>query len=93
MTAMARTLRDPWHALLVCLILGSLLFLALKAAAPPHGATDPLAYQLALPKIFLQKGYLSFEATITGALYPDNMNMLYVVGLALRNGALAQLIH
>ncbi|MBT7861090.1 MAG: phospholipid carrier-dependent glycosyltransferase [Gemmatimonadetes bacterium] len=92
-TAMARTLRDPWHALLVCLILGSLLFLALKAAAPPHGATDPLAYQLALPKIFLQKGYLSFEATITGALYPDNMNMLYVVGLALRNGALAQLIH
>lgn len=88
-----RSLRDPWEILISCLVLGSLLFMGLKAAAPPHGATDPLAYQLALPKIFLQKGTLSFEATITGALYPQNMNLLYAVGLALRNGALAQLIH
>lgn len=72
--------------------LGSLLIL-LRALVPPYGATDPLAYHLALPKIFLQKHYLSFEPTITGALYPTNLGLLYLVGLALRNGILAQVIH
>ena len=89
----SRFTRDPWRLLVVGFIALGLVLTALKAAAPPHGATDPLAYQLALPKIFLQKGFLSFEGTITGALYPDTMNLLYAVGLALREGSLAQLIH
>ncbi len=91
--ASLRGVRDPWQLLLAGLILSVLILMGLKAAAPPHGSTDPLAYQLALPKIFLQKGFLSFESTITGALYPSNMNLLYAVGLALRNGSLAQLLH
>lgn len=69
------------------------LFGLVRALAPPHGATDPLAYQLALPRIYLAKHFLSFEPTITGALYPSNVNLLYVVGLALGDGSLAQVIH
>ncbi len=48
-----------WFALLA--ILG-VLFQLFRALAPPHGATDPLAYQLALPKLYLVKHFLSFEA-------------------------------
>ena len=65
----------------------------LRAMAPPHGSTDPLAYQLALPRIFLAKHYLSFEPTITGALYPTNMGLLYVLALAVRDGTVAQIWH
>ncbi len=65
----------------------------IRALAPPFGATDPLAYQLALPRIFLDRHLLSFEPTVTGALYPAAMNLLYVIGLALWDGSLAQVIH
>lgn len=79
-----------WLALLAGL---GLVFQLVRALAPPHGATDPLAYQLALPRIYLAHHGLSFEPTITGSLYPTNMGLLYVVAEALRNGILAQLLH
>jgi hypothetical protein len=78
--------------LVLLFILGTGLNL-LRAMAPPHGATDPLAYQLALPKIFLEKHFFSFEPTVTGTLYPSNINLLFLVGIALRNGILAQIFH
>jgi len=79
-----------WLLLLTVIALGLNL---IRSLAPPHGATDPLAYQLALPKIFLDKHFLSFEQTITGALYPSNMGLLFAVGLAFKDGTLAQIIH
>ena len=66
---------------------------AVRALAPPHGMPDPLAYQMALPKLYLLKHALSFEPTITGALYPCSMNLLYVLAHALRDGSLAQVLH
>ena len=71
----------------------ALLLHLVRALVPPHGATDPLAYQLALPRLYLLDHRLSFEPTITGALYPANMGLLYVVALSLRNGILAQILH
>ena len=79
-----------WVSLLMGL---GMLFNLVRALAPPHGYTDPLAYQLALPKIYLLEHHLSFEPTINGTLYPSNMGLLYVVAIALRNGILAQIIH
>lgn len=80
----------------LCLALGvgllALLSLA-RALTPAHGAVDPLAYHLALPKIYLKKHYLSFEPTITGALYPSNIGMLFALGIGLRGAILAQLLH
>ena len=64
-----------------------------RAIVPVHGATDPLAYHLALPKIYLRAHTLSFEPTVNGALYPSNMGLLYVVAIALKNGIVAQTLH
>ncbi len=88
--------RQPWRSFYFWLVLvgvAAMLLNLIRALAPPHGSTDPLAYQLALPKIYLLKHHLSFEPTITGALYPSNMGLLYIVGLGLRNGVLAQVLH
>ena len=79
-----------WLSFLV--VLGVLLNLS-RALIPVHGATDPLAYHLALPKIFLQKHALSFEPTLTGALYPSNIGMLFTLGIGLRGAVLAQVLH
>ena len=82
-----------FYVALASLAVGGGALTLVRALAPPHGATDPLAYQLALPKIFLIKHHLSFEPTITGALYPTYLGLLYLVGIGLKNGILAQLIH
>jgi 4-amino-4-deoxy-L-arabinose transferase-like glycosyltransferase len=87
-----KALRSPYLWFGVVALLASLLNLV-RALAPPHGATDPLAYQLALPKLYLAEGELGFHPTITGSLYPSNLGLLYVLGLALRNGVVAQVMH
>ena len=79
-----------WQVFLVGVVLGLNL---LRALMPAHGAVDPLAYHLALPSIYLAKHQLSFEQTLTGTLYPDNIGMLYTIALALRGATLAQGLH
>ena len=44
-----------------------------RALLPAHGAVDPLAYHLTLPKLYLLKHHKSFKRTLTGSLYPDNI--------------------
>ena len=78
---------------LVALLLIGIGFNIVRALSPVHGAVDPLAYHLALPKIYLAKHFLSFERTLTGSLYPANVEMLFGLGIGLRSGILAQLIH
>ena len=88
--------RPDWRSFytyLSLLLLCSMFFSLIRALTPVHGPTDPLAYHLALPKIYLAKHYLSFERTLTGSLYPANVEMLYCLGIGLRSGILAQLIH
>ncbi len=70
-----------------------LLLNLLRALLPAHGAVDPLAYHLALPKLYLLKHHISFERTVTGALYPDNVGMLYLLAIGLRDASLAQVVH
>lgn len=70
-----------------------LLLNLLRALLPAHGAVDPLAYHLALPKLYLLKHHISFERTLTGALYPDNVGMLYLLAIGLRDASLAQVVH
>ncbi|MFH1571936.1 MAG: glycosyltransferase family 39 protein [Gemmatimonadota bacterium] len=90
--ALSSAWRAPELWVLAALVAGQGLGLA-RALAPPHGMTDPLAYQLALPKLYLVRHFLSFEPTITGALYPGNMNLLYLAAMAVRDGSLAQVVH
>ncbi|MCC7264382.1 MAG: glycosyltransferase family 39 protein [Candidatus Latescibacteria bacterium] len=75
------------------LALAGFSFNLLRALTPAWGAVDPLAYHLALPALYLKKHYLSFEPTITGTMYPDNIGMLYTLAIGLRGAVLAQLVH
>ena len=85
--------RKSFYSILLLLVgLGLLLTLA-RALTPVHGAVDPLAYHLALPKIFLNNHALTFEPTLTGALYPSNVGMLFTLGIGLRGAVLAQVFH
>ena len=79
-----------WLALLIGCGLVLNLF---RALTPAHGAVDPLAYHLALPKLYLLRHYLSFERTLTGALYADNVGMLFLLAIGLRDATLAQVVH
>ena len=75
------------------LIACGLLLNMFRALLPAHGAVDPLAYHLALPKLYLLKHHISFERTLTGSLYPDNIGMLYLLAIGLRGAALGQVVH
>ncbi|MEE3258810.1 MAG: glycosyltransferase family 39 protein [Candidatus Latescibacterota bacterium] len=65
----------------------------LRALLPAHGAVDPLAYHLALPRLYLLRHHIGFERTLTGALYPDNVGMLFLLSIGLRDASLAQVMH
>ena len=82
-----------FHFWLLVLAGGGLLLNLLRALMPAHGAVDPLAYHLALPKLYLLRHHLSFERTLTGALYPDHVGMLYLLAIGLRDATLAQVVH
>jgi len=88
--------RFKWRSFyfwLSALIACGLLLNLLRGLLPAHGAVDPLAYHLALPKLYLLRNHLSFERTLTGALYPDNIGMLYLLAIGLRGASLAQVVH
>ena len=82
-----------FHFWLIALIALGVAINLTRALTPVHGAVDPLAYHLALPKLYLQKHHLSFEPTVTGTLYPGNIPMLYTLAIGVRGGELAQLLH
>lgn len=84
---------DPFFLFVIIIAGISTAFSLLRALMPPYGAVDPLAYHLALPNIYLSKHYLSFERTLTGALYADNIGMLFTAAISLRGPELAQVIH
>ena len=84
--------RSLYSVLLALVGVGLLLGLA-RALMPVHGPVDPLAYHLALPKIYLSKHALTFEPTVTGALYTSNVGMVFALGIGLRGAELAQILH
>lgn len=88
--------RIDWRSFylwLAALVGCGLLLNLFRALMPAHGAVDPLAYHLALPKLYLLRHYISFERTLTGALYPDNVGMLFLFAIGLRDATLAQVVH
>lgn len=82
-----------FYPYLALFLAAGVLLNLIRALTPVHGAVDPLAYHLALPKIYLEKHSLTFERTIRGSLYPANIEMLYCLAIGLCSGILAQLLH
>jgi hypothetical protein len=72
-------------------ILGMLVLLALSLALAPAFATDALVYHLAVPKAFLQAGGLINLPNNIYSFFPQQIEMLYLLALALGSDSLAQL--
>ncbi len=82
--------RWPGPRALPFALLGLLVCLAfLKAATPPVG-TDALVYHLAVPKAYLESQGLVHLPNNIYSLYPQQVEMLFLAGLALGGGELAQ---
>lgn len=73
----------------------AMLGLALVGALAPAGGTDwdGLAYHLAVPRIYLQHHRILLLPWVSHSNFPFTMEMLYLLGLALRGQALAKLFH
>ena len=80
----------PRFANLPFILLGVLVFMALLRAATPPFGTDALVYHLAVPKAYLENHGLVHLPNNIYALYPQQVEMLYLLALALGGGALAQ---
>jgi len=65
----------------------------LAAALAPPEFYDALIYHLAVPDLYLRHHAMIQVQGNYYASYPANMGMLYAIGLALRDGSLAQSIH
>jgi hypothetical protein len=74
------------------IILGILILLALSLALAPAFATDALVYHLAVPKAFLEAGGLVNLPNNIYSFFPQQIEMLYLLALALGSDSLAKLI-
>jgi len=82
----ARELRLGWLAALP-------LLLTLPQLALPLTDSDGLRYHVALPKLFLLEGKVSYYPwDLTGA-FPQTAEMVYLLGLRMAGGETAKLIH
>ncbi len=71
----------------VCLIVN------LIGALAPEIETDALVYHLYIPKVYIQNHRLVYIPYEFRAAFPLGMEMLFTLGMLLRNSVLAKLIH
>lgn len=77
---------------LVALALAPFALLDLLGALAPSAAFDATWYHLFIPRLFLQAGSLAYFPAHYRSLWPSNVEMLNLWGLALAGDQLAQLI-
>ncbi len=86
--AIRRALIGISIAALACLV----VLLVLMASVPPV-SRDALTHHLAIPKLFLQHGILAEFPDIPFSYYPMNLDLLYLLPLALGSDIAAKYIH
>lgn len=69
------------------------MILHLVGAFGPETHYDALVYHLAAPKDYLLRGRIEAVEGILHTNFPQNMGMLYLIGLVLRGENLAKLLH
>jgi len=84
-----------WCALpLGLFFLAAFVFTLIGALAPAGDSDyDSLVYHLAIPKVYLRDGAIHPIPWLTHSNFPFTMEMLYLLGLLLRDQALAKLFH
>jgi len=78
--------------LLSCLGLVFLLVMVIATLAPEVGG-DALTYHLGTPKAFLQEGRIDYFLYDVNSIFPSMMQMLYLLGIALKSELLAKFFH
>ncbi|MCK4852221.1 MAG: glycosyltransferase family 39 protein [Candidatus Omnitrophica bacterium] len=66
---------------------------ALSGALAPAIGTDSLCYHLGIPKKFVLQHRIGFIPYTMNSLYPFFMEMLFTLGIVLKNAVLAKLFH
>ncbi|MFH1478221.1 MAG: glycosyltransferase family 39 protein [Candidatus Omnitrophota bacterium] len=84
--------RDLFTYILFAFIASYIIFEIIGALAPPI-EWDELVYHLTLPKNYLNHIDISYNNQPPFVNLPQNAEMLYLFGMALRNDILAKLIH
>jgi len=82
-------------ALPISLFLLVTLVLTLLGSLAPSGDSDydSLVYHLAIPKVYLRDGRVHFLPWLSHSNFPFTLEMLYTLGLLLRDQSLAKLFH
>ena len=76
---------------ILSILLLFLFFLNLfGTVSPPHGI-DVTVYHLSIPKLYIMKQGITYLPTINQEAYPQGFEMLFLIGLILKNGILAKL--
>ncbi len=87
----------PWRASVLPMSLFLLIVFTLTllgALAPaPDSDYDSLVYHLAIPKVYLRDGSIHFLPWLSHSNFPFTLEMLYTLGLLLRDQSLAKLFH
>jgi hypothetical protein len=90
----AATPRRAGPFLLSLFLLLVLILTLLGALAPANDSDyDSLVYHLAIPKIYVQDARIHFIPWLTHSSFPFTLEMLYTLGLLLRDQTLAKLFH
>jgi hypothetical protein len=89
-----RTRIDAAGAGLLLFFLGAGVVSVLGALAPvTDNDYDALVYHLTIPRLYLRQGGIHFLPWLTHSNFPFGMEMLYLLGLLLRDETLAKLFH
>ena len=83
-------LKFNFETFLIIVILVFLLLSFISALVPPF-LWDELDYNLAMPKIYARHHAIIPLYSIWRSEFPFNINMLFVIGLLLKNGILAKI--
>ena len=78
--------------IVLLILLASHIIMNLIGSLAPLTSWDAVAYQLALPKVYLINHKI-FNLPIYTSAYPANINMLYLLGLLINGEVLASLIN
>jgi len=90
----AVTPRAPGSLLLSLFLLVVLVLTLLGALAPANDNDyDSLVYHLTIPKIYVRDAHIHFIPWLTHSNFPFTLEMLYTLGLLLRDQTLAKLFH
>jgi hypothetical protein len=82
-----------WLEWILATLLAYTAALHLLGALAPETFYDSLVYHLGTPNIYLMRGRITAIDNLLHANFPANMQMLYLLGLAVRGATTAKLIH